>query len=54
MRLDFPTFQYSSLAKIPIHHGAGTDRKGRIDKKQGYILFTISTLIAGSQFTGGQ
>ena len=36
MRPDFRTFQYSSLAKIPIHHGARTDRKGRIDRKQAY------------------
>ena len=37
MRPDFRTFQYSSRAKIPIHHGARTDRKGRIDSKQAYI-----------------
>ena len=37
MRPDFRTFQYSSRAKIPIHHGARTDRKGRIDRKQAYI-----------------
>ena len=36
MRLDFRTFQYSSQAKILIHHGGRTDRKGRIDKKQAY------------------
>ena len=36
MRPDFRTFQYSSGAKIPIHHGARTDRKGRIDRKQAY------------------
>ena len=34
MRPDFRTFQYSSQAKILIHHGAGTDKKGRIDRKQ--------------------
>ena len=28
--------RYSSRAKIQIHHSAGTDRKGRIDKKQAY------------------
>ena len=38
MRPDFRTFQYSSRAKIPIHNGARTDRKGRIDRKQAYFL----------------
>ena len=36
MHPDFRTFQYSSRTKIPIHHGARTDRKGGIDKKQAY------------------
>ena len=31
---DRVTKKYSSQAEIPIHHGARTDRKGRIDKKQ--------------------
>ena len=38
MHPDFRTFQYSSRAKIPIHHGARTDRKGRIDRKQAYKM----------------
>ena len=38
IRPDFRTFQYSSRAKIPIHHGARTDRTGRIDRKQAYRL----------------
>ena len=37
MRPDFRTFQYSSRAKIPIHHGARIDRKGQIDRKQAYM-----------------
>ena len=36
MRQDFRTFQYLSRAKILIHHGAPTDRKGRIGRKQAY------------------
>ena len=35
---DFRSFQYLSRAKIPIHHGARIDRKGRIDRKQAYKL----------------
>ena len=38
MRPGFRTFQYSSRAKIPIHHGDRTDRKGRIDRKQAYCI----------------
>ena len=30
----FRTFQYSWRAKILIHHGGRTGKKGRIDKKQ--------------------
>ena len=47
MRPDFRTFQYSSRAKIPIHHGARTDRKGRIDRKQAYatILNTCKYIL---------
>ena len=41
MRPDFLTFQYTPRAKIPIHHGAQTDRKGRIDKKQAYWWYSI-------------
>ena len=45
MRLDFQMFQYSSRAKIPIHHGARTDRMGRIDKKQAYILNAVNVIM---------
>ena len=38
MHPDFQMFQYSSRAKILIHHGDLTDRKDRIDKKQAYIV----------------
>ena len=31
MGLDFWTFQYSSQAKVLIHHGGRTDRKDQID-----------------------
>ena len=47
MRPDFRTFQYSSRAKIPIHHGARTDRKGRIDRKQ-----VITALLSQSSMSG--
>ena len=35
---DFRTFQYSSRAKILIHHGGRTDRKGQIDQKQALLI----------------
>ena len=41
MRPDFRTFQYSSWAKILIHHGGRIDQKGRIDKKQTYLQHKI-------------
>ena len=38
MCLDFQTFQYSSRAKILIHHGDRTNRKDWIEKKQAYYI----------------
>ena len=42
---DLLTFQYSSQAKILIHHGDRTDRKGRIDKKQETFESNVRVLL---------
>ena len=62
MRPNFRTFQYSSRDKIPIHHGARIDRKGRIDRKQAYkklylksaFNFNISNISQQGYFTDTQ
>ena len=50
---DFRMFQYSSQAKIPIHHGARTDQKCRIDKKQAYYLLysLINSIFKSSRYS---